>query len=636
MDKFILNKVCPKQLDYVVERCVVAMDAGMPIIFLETEDITFIDRLLRSERIIPYWSHNKAKDSECKGWEEMSESARNEHERPANIKIFSRKISFYFDDMNSVDGKQSSSDSFIAEHQDFQYFSTKVGHRVPRIIACRNFVNDDTSTQYLQRLVSERVSALPEDGILRHFMILQAPVVDIPSGIGDYVEVITVPALTDDEIMEVISDFAKVNQDKIPYKKLLDSMIVSLRGFTLPKIKELLYKIHSVCGSISRNIYNANMPIEKVAAQIITGEKKQMLQKTGLLKAKEVGDKEAAGLQEIKMWVARRKQLIENFLDAKKEWGIDAPKGVLISGIPGTGKSLLAAEVSRLLGVPLVQMDMGSIRNKYQGESERNMRRVIRLAESLAPCVLWIDEIEKAFAGAKGSGDVDGGTTMRIFASFLTWMQEKQSACFIFATANDVTNLPPELLRRGRFDQKFYTFMPTKEECIAIFRGCIEGKEGCYSKLFDPTITERAFLEEFLSFCGENGKFMTGADIEGVVSDAKAIVYFSSSSSTKQCEQQKYSVSVFKRALQEAVLAARPYGETNREDIVKCLFALAKNRFAPSSSSNIIDLADVDIYQHSIRARNIKANHYDELLFQQMQNTLEEMREKEGLMNSPH
>lgn len=627
MSNFINNKV-RSQLDYVVDRCVTAMDASMPIIFLETEDMTLLDRLLRSEKVIPYWSHDASKDSKFEGWEEMRELSREEHERPANIKIFSKRISNYFDDINTADGKTYASDTFVAEHQDFQYFSTKVGHNVPRIIACRNFINDDSSAQHLQRLVSEHISAFPHDGILRHFIILQAPVVDIPVGIGDYVEVITVPALSDDEIKNIISEFANSNDDDVPYEQLLDKMIVSLRGFTLPKINELLYKIYSVCGSISRNVYSNDVSVEEVAGGIVTGEKKQMLQKTGLLRAREIGKKEAAGLDCIKTWISCRKQLIENSLDAKREWGIDAPKGVLISGIPGTGKSLLAEEVSRLLDVPLVQMDMGSIRNKYQGESERNMRRVIHLAESLAPCVLWIDEIEKAFSGVKGSGDVDGGTTMRIFASFLTWMQEKQSACFIFATANDVSTLPPELLRRGRFDQKFYTFMPTKKECISILRACIEGKNGVYRELFDPDVISEKFLDDFLGFCGENEKFLTGADIEGIVSDAKAIVYFNTTSDSTQIGKQKYAAPAFKKALQEAVLAARPYGETNKEDIVKCLLSLARNRFAPSSSTNIIDMDDVDVQEMTIKEKIIESNHYDELLLQQIRETLEEMNKK--------
>ena len=626
-----------KQLDYVIDRCVTAMDAGMPIIFLETEDMALLDRLFYSERLVPYWSRHKELDKEFKGWQEMTDEERQEHQHVANVNIFSGRLTQFFSDVNPVvsgaTSKPNENESFVAEHDSFEYLDSRVCYVDRRIMGCRNYRGDDSSAQMMQRLVGKYISANPGDAILRCTIILQAPVVNIPDGIANYVEVITVPPLSDEEIKEEIMLFARQTADTLPYTRLLDTMIVSLRGFTQPKIVELLRKIRSKCGSIARNLYDPEVPIEQTAIGIITGEKKQMLQKSGLLRSRKVGNKEAAGLDHIKQWVRQRKQLIENSLDAKRDWALDAPKGVLISGIPGTGKSLLAEEVARILELPLVQMDMGALRSKYQGESERNMRRVIHLAESLAPCVPWIDEIEKAFSGTKGSGDVDGGTTMRIFASFLTWMQEKSAACFIFATANDVSMLPSELLRRGRFDQKFFTFMPTKAECQTIFRSCIEGKNGVYRRLFDPEITSREYLESVLSFCGEHGKFLTGADIEGIVADAKSLVFFDTRENGLQVGDVKYSADTFRRALESAILEVRPYGETNKEDIVKCLTALVRNRFAPASATNLIDVSKVDLHAADLPPYQGRINHYDEKLYAQVSTTWHEMKEAQKEKN---
>lgn len=595
------------------------MNAGIPILYLVTEDMAVLDALLRSERLLPYWYND------CdRGWREMGPEERAERIMPENIHIVTGSLGSYFSDINTPDGKKSYlRHSFVPEHTKFQYSRTGVRGGVPRVIACRNFKNDDATAQILERLVSEHLSALPGDSILRSFILLQSPVVSLPQGIEPYVEVVNVPHLTDEEVSEVICDFAEREHEARPYRQLLESMTLNFRGFTRGKIEELLRKMILECGSLS------DISVEKVSLQLIGDEKKQMLQKSGILKNKELGDKEAAGLERIKQWIRRRKKLFERAIEAKRVWGIGAPKGLLISGIPGTGKSLLAEEVARILGVPLIQMDMGGMQSKYHGESEQNMRRAIRLAEALAPCVLWIDEIEKAFSGAQGSGEADGGSTRRSFATFLTWMQEKKASCFIFATANDVSTLPPEFLRRGRFDQKFFTFMPTKRECVSILQGVIGGKDGVLRPLFEPEILTEAYLDDFLTFCGRHGKFMTGADIEGIVEDAKFLVYLDATDGGKSVQSPyAYMAQPFRRALEEAALEARTYGETDMEKVAECLLQLARNQFAPSSDTNLVNIRKVNVKKMDLGAYEGTINGYDELLFKCIREALEEMKEE--------
>jgi SpoVK/Ycf46/Vps4 family AAA+-type ATPase len=190
-----------------------------------------------------------------------------------------------------------------------------------------------------------------------------------------------------------------------------------------------------------------------------------------------------------------------------KSYGLPAPKGLLIVGIPGTGKSLTAKATASAFGLPLLRLDMGRVFGGIVGQSEANLRAVIQTAETIAPCVLWIDEIEKGFAGSKSSGGSDGGTSSRVFGSFLSWMQEKDQPVFVVATANDVSQLPPEFLRKGRFDEMFFVDLPDSAERTQIWEIVIH-RHGRKAEDFDSTALAQA-----------SGEF-TGAEIDAVFVDA--------------------------------------------------------------------------------------------------------------------
>jgi len=194
-------------------------------------------------------------------------------------------------------------------------------------------------------------------------------------------------------------------------------------------------------------------------------------------------------------------------MKAAAEFGVAMPKGALIVGVPGCGKSLSAKAAGSLFGVPLLRLDMGRLMGKYVGESEENMRKAIRLAEAISPCVLWVDELEKAFAGI-GSGGGGAEVTTRLFGTFLTWMQEKKSAAFVVATANDITQLPPELMRKGRFDEIFYVALPNLEERRKIFEIHLRK----HRKRDVRSIDIEKLAKETEGY--------SGADIEGAVSDS--------------------------------------------------------------------------------------------------------------------
>ena len=179
----------------------------------------------------------------------------------------------------------------------------------------------------------------------------------------------------------------------------------------------------------------------------------------------------------------------------------------MIAGVPGCGKSLNAKAAANLFEVPLLRLDMGRLMGKYVGESEGNLRKAIALAEAISPCVLWIDELEKAFAGIGGAGS-GAEVTTRLFGNFLTWMQEKESPTFVVATANDIIKLPPELMRKGRFDEIFYVGLPNDKEREKIFTIHINKRR--------PQDLKYIKISDLIS----KTKGFSGADIEGVIKDA--------------------------------------------------------------------------------------------------------------------
>ena len=206
-----------------------------------------------------------------------------------------------------------------------------------------------------------------------------------------------------------------------------------------------------------------------ISPTIIAREKAQAVKKNGLLEI--VGTKESldsiGGLDVLKDWLLQRRHA---FSQRARDYGLPSPKFLLILGLPGTGKSLTAKATAQVFNVPLLKLDAGRIFAGLVGQSESNLRSVIQTAEAIAPCVLWIDEVEKGFSGSKSSGSTDGGTSARVFGSLLSWLQEKTKPVFLVATANDVSQLPPELLRKGRFDEMFFVDLPNPQEREAIWR----------------------------------------------------------------------------------------------------------------------------------------------------------------------
>lgn len=299
---------------------------------------------------------------------------------------------------------------------------------------------------------SFRVGAVP------HTMIIASPSLQLPTDLEKIVTVVDLPLPDQAEISRTLDEITAANASSITVRLSHEErqrLVQAAQGLTLVE---------------AENAYARAIASDRVLdasdIALVLDEKRQTIRKSGLLEFIGAGGSldEVGGLDNLKSWLGKRNG---SWLGEAAGWGIPSPKGVLITGVPGCGKSLTATCMSSAWGLPLLRLDIGRIFAGLVGSSEENMRKALKLAEAVSPCILWIDEIEKGF-GSSGTGD--SGTSSRVLGTFLTWMQEKKSTVFVVATANKIDGLPPEFLRKGRFDEIFFVDLPTHDERVAIWR----------------------------------------------------------------------------------------------------------------------------------------------------------------------
>jgi ATP-dependent 26S proteasome regulatory subunit len=368
---------------------------------------------------------------------------------------------------------------------------------------------------YQKHFGTHSVKTQLENKLIRHFknlnhslvkdnksIIVLASSFELPSDLEKIMPVIDCPLPDkkeiEDKVQDLLSKASKrqeiVNKFQLQYdNEELDHITNSFRGLTLNECEQICtYCIikHS-----------------KLLPEVISNQKKDIIRKSGLLDwiSEDINMSSIGGLDGLKYWLEKRK---DAFSEEALAYGLPAnPKGILLVGIQGAGKSLFAKSISSFWNFPLLRLDMGKVFSGLVGSSEQNMRQVFKVAESVAPCILWCDEIDKGMSGSKSSGVSDGGTTSRVLGSWLTWMQDRKSPVFVVATANDVSNLPPELLRKGRFDEIFFVDLPNLIERKKIFEIHIQKRQRNISNF---NIEELSKLSEYF----------TGAEIESAIESA--------------------------------------------------------------------------------------------------------------------
>lgn len=439
------------------------------------------------------------------------------------------------------------------------------------------------------------------------------------SWLSRYIEIIYVKALDDNEIREAISETLNLKGILLKDKERINQMVVNLRGVSIRQITTAINRC------VLSGFFDSTEPRWSLVFREIRSMKRQMMEgfiglkwidvrfdrHNDTIKSNQTNVSES--LEVISKWLDERRDLFRDTEKAVK-LGYDIPKGVLITGVPGTGKSMMAKETAKKLRLPLISLDMGDLQEGLVGASEKHLVDALRMVEAMAPCVLWIDEIEKAFSGSN-SGSSDGGVMRRMFGKFLTWMQEKTAPCFVFATSNDISYLPPELFRSERFDEKFYSFMPLVDECSAIFARLIQEENKRHSErnpddenccLFSVELEKSEVWKDFLnSYSSQYSinmsdnkwidgkvpqyKLFTGADISMLVKliKFKLIKQYENAASN-------FSQDLVFKTTRDILCEFMPYGQTNLRDIAGCFIRLSRNRFKSASASTVICFDDFD------------------------------------------
>jgi hypothetical protein len=381
-------------------------------------------------------------------------------------------------------------------------------------------------------------------------VILLSPTLVIPVELEKEISVLDVPLPSFRDLYQLLKEIVTVvrkgNKARIELTKdQAEQIIKAAQGLTLSEAEN----------AFAKAIANDGV-LDKDDIRLVLEEKRQVIRKSGLLEFVPVEQELAhvGGLDELKGWLNGRAGA---FSEPARKFGLPAPKGLLLLGVQGCGKSLTAKAIASVWSLPLLRLDLGRIFSSLIGSSEENLRRAIRVAESVSPAVLWIDEIEKGLAGSAGAAVTDSGVSARVFGSLLTWLQEKTAPVFVVATANRIDALPPELLRKGRFDEIFFIDLPSSAERREIFRIHLSRRKR------DPA----AFDLDALSMASAG---YSGSEIEQAVI---AGLYYAFAEGTELRQGH----------VMKAVQEAFPLSSTMGEEITR-LREWARNRTRPASA----------------------------------------------------
>jgi SpoVK/Ycf46/Vps4 family AAA+-type ATPase len=384
-------------------------------------------------------------------------------------------------------------------------------------------------------------------------VVLVSPVLTLPPDLAKQVAVVDLPLPRPEEIAHALDAFVARAAAGAGVRVTLgeaerELLVRSAQGLTLAELAAALGK-----AIVARNAVDAG------TIELVHAEKQQIIRKTGVLESVPAGEglDAVGGLDALKRWLEARAGA---FTERARRFGLPVPKGLLLVGVQGAGKSLCARSAAAAWRLPLLRLDVGAIFAGTVGASEANLRQAMALAESVSPCVLWVDEIERGFSGVDGSAASDAGTAARVFGTFLTWLQEKQSPVFVIATANAIESLPPELVRKGRFDEIFFVDLPGPAERLEIVRIHLHKRHR------DPA----AFDLEALAEASEG---FSGAEIEQAIIAALFYAFE---------DDRKLETRDVLRALRETVPLSRTMSER-----LDALRAWAQHRARPASTSGL-------------------------------------------------
>lgn len=507
-------------LDSVMRKCRSAMAGRIPIVYIKTDSDIFIRKIVENEEnpLVVLLSNGGEGDNDLLRNRPLYEMA----------DAGDRQLKYCLNYRNAVpemkrDGRCA---DLYASAPKLKTDSICIG---PVIWTCRMPEDEKELTLLYRRIesyiISHEDSRNPDYGILQScILILYSSAVHVSPLMRNYTEFIEVAYPDEEEIRTIIKNETAGDSVLTGNEAYLSALCSDFLGFTE---EEIIMTIQRILTSTS---FDDSGKVEG----IIADRKKQKME-GGILEFCR-SDSEIGGWERFREWLRNQVSPLKNAYYYMRKTGITPPKGVLLCGIPGCGKSEAARFTANTLGMPLLKMDIGSLMDKYQGVSEQRMRDALKMAESMSPCVLWIDELEKGFSAAGSEGD--SSSFKRMFGYMLGWMQDNEKPCFIVATANDIGGLPKEFFRSGRFDALYAVYLPTAGECAGIFQvhmrkaekrvAGYSSSDDWHGRLFaDECYNDsfyQRFMEEELVLKDGKPRIIIGSDIQKMVNTALRLI----------------------------------------------------------------------------------------------------------------
>ena len=569
-------------LKKVAAACREAMLAGMPILYIKTDSDIFINRLVLMEDKPLVVLVNVSGQGGCDGKARVSRPLG--EKGTSSERTLPNAVNFYHEVPNVYRGG------------DNLYSRCEHG---PAIWACKMPEKPGDAGGIMKRLeafVTDR-----ENPAHRQYDVLQSSVVILYSltpyvspMLQAYTEIIDVPYPDEEEIRGIIKSVSAGRLSQAG-GDMLSSLCTYFLGFTEEEIVITMQQIMSV----KRLDEMDEAQLKELMVETVCRRKKQKLE-GGILEYCELRGR-IGGMERYKEWLKKQKGPLQNSNAYRRSIGTPPPKGVLMCGIPGCGKSAAARFTAQELGLELLRMDVGSLMDRFQGMSEQRMRDALRMAETVSPCVLWLDELEKGFSAA--SGDGDNGSFKRMFGYMLSWMQENTKPCFIFATANDIGQLPKEFFRSGRFDALFAVYLPTAEECADILKVSMEKRiaeaararraDAADVAIFSGDCADPGFLLDFVNenLTGPGGRprIVVGSDLDALVS--LALRALQKTAALRPITRTEWG-NAMRQVLEDDTFVTYGQGEENIDAIAVSYCRLLRKGFIPTSKDALFGSSD--------------------------------------------
>lgn len=616
-------------IDLIIEQIRNGMILCKPIIYLQTTELKIVRRVLNSDQVVMRMAR-RAADTMAPFAEAYAECSSGYHDALVDHRIINMDCCTCAELPKKIHGS-CEDDGCYGRFVLKEDRKVNTNYPLPSLLAVhirKNAMpyNNVSVFDALYPFIDRYLQEDDDSGAIRSSVVLlYGEQMELPAWLMPYCYIVEEPYPEREEIAAIIS--RKVEQSscgKLPEDNI-ESYVSGFLGNTLVQVEDTMdYLLNLPDDPFTKSPTIRNeSKVQKVLATL----KEQNVKRVGLLEMQRIDEKEELGGMEIfRQWLDNSKQSIARTDYIFRRTGATGHKGVLMCGIPGCGKSAAVNLLAKELRLPVLKMDIGRLMGGIVGESEHNMHLALKLAEAMAPCILYIDEIEKGFGGGGGKNEDTSGVTKRMFGILLSWMQDCIKPVYIFATANSLSGIPKEFFRSGRFDSHFALYMPTHAECIDIFKKRMEKAANTvleYDKngeLFRPQCYDDCNLSSVINHLlfkeneQERGRFVTGADITKLVNMA-----------LRQFADRKAAINHVEwiAALKNAVDETTVYGDGNEnlDSIAVCYLRMMRLGFKPTSNGCLFLPEDYSVvYEEkeikpSVKEKEDFETEYDRVLY---------------------